>query len=56
MQDGEYSPCDMLPLGIIPMALQNVISLFAVELGSQHSSEAKKEFIAQWQQVRAVPY
>jgi hypothetical protein len=54
MQDSEYSPCDLLPLGVIPTALQDVILQFAIELGARHSSETKKEFMLQWQQVRAA--
>ena len=48
MQDGEYSPCDLIPLGIIPLVLQDIILQFASELGAKHSSEAKKEFLLQW--------
>ena len=43
MQDGEYSPCDLIPLGVIPLVLQDVISQFAIELGARHSLDAKKE-------------
>ena len=54
MQDGEYSPCDLLPLGISPLVLQDTMLQFANELGVRHSQEARKEFMLQWQQVRAV--
>jgi hypothetical protein len=54
MQDGEYSPCDMIPLGVIPLVLQDAISQFANELGTRHSQETKKQFMLQWQQVQAA--
>ena len=54
MSDGEYSPCDLIPLGIIPSVLHDVISQFAKEIGSRHSQDAKKEFMIQWQQIRAA--
>ena len=44
----------MIPLGIIPLALQEVISQFAKELGARNSLEVKKDFILPWQQVRAA--
>lgn len=54
MQDGEYSPCNLLPLGIVPLILQDIISQFANELGTRHSQEAKKAFTLQWQQDRVA--
>ena len=54
MEDGEYSPCDLLSMGIIPLALHDVISQFATELGSRHCQDTKKDFLHQWQQVRAM--
>ena len=54
MKDAEYSPCDLIPMGAIPIVLQDVILTFAIELGARHSQEAKKAFLLQWQQVRAV--
>ena len=54
MEDGEYSPCDLISMGIIPIALQDIILQFATELGARHSQDTKKDFLHQWQQVRAV--
>lgn len=54
MEDGEYSPCDLLSMGIIPTVLNDIITQFAKELGTRHSQETKKDFLHQWQQVRAV--
>jgi hypothetical protein len=54
LEDGEYSPCDLLPMGIIPLQLQNIIESFAIELGNRHQQESKKDFLNQWQKVRAT--
>jgi hypothetical protein len=54
LEDGEYSPCDLLPMGIIPLRLQNIIESFAIELGNRHQQESKKDFLNQWQKVRAT--
>ena len=55
LKDGEYSPCDLISMGIIPSILQDIILQFAYELGAKHSQDTKKEFLLQWQRVRAVP-
>jgi len=54
LKDGEYSPCDLIPMGIIPVSLQRVIETFANELGHRKQQEAKKQFLNQWQTIRAT--
>ena len=41
LEDGEYSPCDLLPLGIIPISLQSVIETFAAEIGHRNHIDRK---------------
>jgi len=42
LQDGQYSPCDLISMGIIPIVLQDIIIQLAKELGARHSQESKK--------------
>jgi hypothetical protein len=42
LEDGEYSPCDLISMGIIPLVLQDIIVQFARELGAKHSQDIKK--------------
>jgi hypothetical protein len=49
MEDGEYSPCDLIPMGVIPTILNDIILQFAKELGTRHTQDTKKEFLNQWQ-------
>jgi hypothetical protein len=54
LEDGEYSPCDLIPLGIIPISLQLVIETFAAEIGHRNHIDRKNEFLRQWKSIRAT--
>ena len=54
MEDGEYSPCDLISMGIIPTVLQSIMAQFAHELGIRHNQASKQAFLIQWQKVRAI--
>jgi hypothetical protein len=54
LEDGEYSACDLLSMGVIPIALQAVIKQFATEIGSRVDKATETDFMQQWQQVRAA--
>jgi len=43
LEDGEYSPCDLIPMGIIPLSLQVVIETFAFEIGQRNTDQASKK-------------
>ena len=54
LDDGAYFPCDLISMGIISLALQEVILQFAKELGIRHCQDSKRAFLHQWHQVRAT--